>query len=100
MELSSRQGVSLVAVAFSALVTQMPTSFAQNTPAPKIDPMVVPDINVQNEDYPQARMRFHTKLVQEGPAPHQQECTPSKPPTDVVGYPARRGHQVCCGRAV
>lgn len=52
--------------------------------------MVVPDINVQNEDYAQARGRFHTKLSREGPAPHQQDCTYSKPPVGVseVEFPS------------
>jgi len=36
--------------------------------------MVVPDITIQTEDYAEARKRFHTKLLREGPAPHQQDC--------------------------
>ncbi|SPF39741.1 conserved exported hypothetical protein [Candidatus Sulfotelmatobacter kueseliae] len=49
---------------------------------PKIDPMVVPDITVQNEDYAKARKRFHTTLIKKGPAP-EQVCTPTKPPLGV-----------------
>ena len=40
----------------------------------KIDPMTVPDITVQSEDYAVARSHFHTNLLQKGPAPFQ-ECT-------------------------
>lgn len=56
-----------------------------HTPAqtpPKIDPMVVPDITVQDEDYAEARQRFHTTLLARGPAP-EQVCTPAKPPLGV-----------------
>ncbi len=49
---------------------------------PKIDPTVVPDITVQNEDYAKARERFHTKLLETGPAPYQ-DCAPTKPPHGV-----------------
>ena len=49
---------------------------------PKIDPMLVPDIAVQNQDYADARTRFHTTLITKGPAP-EQVCTPRKPPLGV-----------------
>jgi dienelactone hydrolase len=49
----------------------------------KIDPITVPDITVQSEDYAVARSHFHTNLLQKGPAPFQ-ECTPAKPPAGVT----------------
>lgn len=62
------------------LAAVAPTSAAQAPP--KIDPMVVPDIAVQNEDYAQARQRFHTTLLVKGPAP-EQVCAPANPPFGV-----------------
>jgi hypothetical protein len=49
---------------------------------PKIDPMMVPDIAVQDEDYAQACQWFHTTLLVKGPAP-EQVCAPVKPPLGV-----------------
>jgi len=49
----------------------------------KIDPMSVPDITVQSEDYAIARSHFHTDLLQKGPAPYQ-ECTSAKPPVGIT----------------
>src|SRR5690348_16612505 len=49
----------------------------------KIDPMSVPDITVQSEDYAIARRHFHTDLLQKGPAPYQ-ECTSAKPPVGIT----------------
>jgi dienelactone hydrolase len=58
-------------------------TLAQSTSvAPKIDPMVVPDITVQNGDYAETRRGFHTKLRKKGPAPHQ-DCGPTTPPLNV-----------------
>jgi dipeptidyl aminopeptidase/acylaminoacyl peptidase len=48
----------------------------------KIDPMTVPEITVQNEDYAVARSHFKTKLLQKGPSPHQ-DCASAKPPAEV-----------------
>lgn len=48
----------------------------------KIDVMVVPDITIQTEDYALARKKFHTKLLHEGPAPHQEDCKTSAPPAE------------------
>ena len=57
---------------------------AQSTSAPlKVDPMVVPDISVQNGDYVEARRGFHTKLLKKGPAPYQ-DCKPMTTPQDVT----------------
>ncbi len=57
--------------------------------SPKVDPMSVPDIAIQNEDYAEARTRFHTTLLTKGPAP-EQVCTPRKPPFGVseVEFPS------------
>src|SRR5215831_8725701 len=51
--------------------------------------MRVPEITIQTEDYAEARKTFHTKLLREGPAPHQ-DCKDSKPPLGVteVYFPA------------
>jgi len=46
--------------------------------------MVVPDITIQTEDYAEARKSFRTKLVQQGPAPHQEDCKNSTPPVGVT----------------
>jgi dipeptidyl aminopeptidase/acylaminoacyl peptidase len=64
---------------------------AQTTP--KIDPMVVPDITIQTEDYAQARKEFHTRLLKKGPAP-EQVCAASKPPQGVsqVEFPSGEFH--------
>ena len=56
--------------------------FAAAQASPKIDPMAVPDIAIQNEDYARARAHFHTKLLKKGPAP-EQVCTEMKPPAGV-----------------
>lgn len=47
-----------------------------------------PEVAVQNEDYAQARSRFHTKLLKKGPSP--QPWSPIKPPSGVteIEYPS------------
>jgi dienelactone hydrolase len=57
---------------------------AQNTSRQTPDAMAVPDITIQTEDYAEARKRFRTKLVQPGPAPHQEDCNNSTPPVGVT----------------
>ena len=57
---------------------------------PKIDPMDVPDIVLQNEDYAKARKGFHTTLIEKGPAP-EQVCTPTQPPLGVSEIEFRSG---------
>lgn len=72
--------ICLAIVALSSLGTLAQRTAAQNSQ--KIDVMIVPDITVQTEDYADARRKFHTKLLREGPAPHQ-DCKTSKPPAGV-----------------
>jgi formylglycine-generating enzyme required for sulfatase activity len=50
--------------------------------------LFAPGVEVQDEDYAQARSRFHTKLLRKGPSP--QEWKPLKPPEGVteVEYPS------------
>jgi len=70
-------------LAICALIFFTPTARTTCAQAPsRIDPMVVPEIAVQNEDYAKARKRFHTTLIKKGPAP-EQVCTPTKPPLGV-----------------
>jgi hypothetical protein len=76
----TKETLPLAICAFVFFTAAGRTTCAQ-TP-PKIDPMVVPDIAVQNEDYAKARKRFHTTLIEKGPAP-EQVCTPTKPPLGV-----------------
>ena len=79
----------LVIVALSSLGTPAPST-AQNPPSQKIDVMIVPDITIQSQDYADARKAFHTKLLHEGPAPHQEDCKTSKPPLGVseIDFPS------------
>jgi len=72
----------LVIVALSSLGTLTQYSAAQNRSGQKVDVMIVPDITIQSEDYADARKTFHTKLLKEGPAPHQ-DCNASQPPVGV-----------------
>ena len=76
-----RACLAILALSFLGLL--VPLGFAQNTPAPKIDVMVVPDIAIQTEDYAEARKTFHTNLLRKGSAPHQ-ECKDSKAPVGVA----------------
>jgi dienelactone hydrolase len=71
----THEGICL-AILVSIFFTATARISSAQTP-PKVDPMVVPDIAVQNEDYAKARKRFHTKLLGKGPAPHQ-DCTSAK----------------------
>jgi dienelactone hydrolase len=75
--------LGLALAAQNVLLAQTPSVKA------KIDPMTVPDIAVQTEDYAVARSHFHTNLLQKGPAPYQ-ECTSSKSPVGVteIEYPS------------
>lgn len=81
--------IRLAILALSSLSAARPCP-AQNATAPKIDVMAVPDITIQTEDYAEARKRFHTKLLREGPAPHQQDCKSTKPPVGVseIDFPS------------
>ncbi|HKF00931.1 MAG TPA: prolyl oligopeptidase family serine peptidase [Candidatus Sulfotelmatobacter sp.] len=67
---------------------------AQNDTSRKSDVMVVPDITIQTKDYAEARKSFRTKLVQQGPAPHQEDCKNSTPPVGVteLNFPSGRLH--------
>ena len=49
---------------------------------------IAPEVEVQKEDYAQARLRFHTRLMRKGPAP--QSWKPVKPPAGVseIEYPS------------
>ena len=89
---NEKVGTALVVTiaALSSLGTLAPHTAAQNPPGQKIDVMIVPDITIQTEDYANARKKFHTKLLREGPAPHQQDCKTSKPPVGVseIDFPA------------
>jgi hypothetical protein len=76
----TKQSLPLAICAFVFFTAAGRTTSAQAPP--KIDPMVVPDITVQSEDYAKARKRFHTTLIKKGPAP-EQVCTPTKPPLGV-----------------
>src|SRR5258708_30880080 len=80
----------LAIVALSSLGTLAPHTAAQNPPGQKIDVMIVPDITIQTEDYADARKKFCTKLLRDGPAPHQQDCKTSKPPVGVseIDFPS------------
>jgi dienelactone hydrolase len=66
------------------LVLLAPLESAQNPSPAKIDVMVVPDIVIQTEDYAEARKNFHTELLRQGPAPHQEDCKDSLPPDGVT----------------
>lgn len=79
----------LATVALSSLATAAQYTAAQNPPGQKIDVRIVPDIAIQTEDYADARKKFHTKLLREGPAPHQ-DCKTSKPPVGVseIDFPS------------
>lgn len=89
METSLLRRMCLATVGLSSLGTLAQYTAAQNPPGQKIDVMIVPDITIQTEDYADARRKFHTKLLREGPAPHQ-DCKPSKPPVGVseVDFPS------------
>ena len=63
----TKESLPLAICAFVFFTAAGRTTCAQAPP--KIDPMVVPDIAVQNEDYAKARKRFHTTLIEKGPAP-------------------------------
>ena len=76
---SSFQNGYVVAVLVWSILCLVPRSRAQNPSTLSRDVMVVPDITVQTEDYAESRKTFHTKLLQQGPAPHQ-DCKNSKPP--------------------
>jgi len=76
----TKETLPLAICAFVFFTAAGRTTCAQSPP--KIDPMVVPDIAVQNEDYAKARKRFHTTLIEKGPAP-EQVCTSTKPPLGV-----------------
>lgn len=75
--------VFLSILLFSLMTAADQAIGAQTTPArPKNDPLAVPNIAVQSEDYAKARSGFHTKLLKKGPAPYQ-SCTSTKPPEGV-----------------
>lgn len=82
LETSRLHRMCLATVALSSLGTLAQYTAAQNPPGQKIDVMIVPDITIQTEDYADAPKKFHTKLLREGPAPHQ-DCKTSKPPVGV-----------------
>ncbi len=90
METSLLHRMCLAIGALSSFGTLAPHTAAQNPPGQKIDVMIVPDITIQTEDYADARKKFHTKLLREGPAPHQQDCKTSKPPVGVseIDFPS------------
>jgi formylglycine-generating enzyme required for sulfatase activity/pimeloyl-ACP methyl ester carboxylesterase len=48
-----------------------------------------PEMAIQNEDYAQARARFHTKLLKKGPSP--QPWSPIKPPAGTTEIEYRSG---------
>jgi len=79
-----------VIVAFSSLGTPAAHTAAQNESNQKIDVMAVPDITIQSQDYADARKTFRTRLLHEGPAPHQEDCKTSKPPLGVseIDFPS------------
>ena len=80
----------LAVVALSALGTLATYTAAQNPPGQKIDVMIVPDITIQTEDYADARKKFHTRLLREGPALHQQDSKTIEPPVGVseIDFPS------------
>ena len=82
METSLLHRMCLATVALSSPGTLAQYTAAQNPAGQKVDVMIVPDITIQTEDYADARRKFHTKLLREGPAPHQ-DCKTSKPPVGV-----------------
>lgn len=81
---SSAQCRHTTAIFLCSLLYVVPYSPAQNPSTLSRDVMGVPEITVQNEDYAEARKTFHTKLLQQGPAPHQEDCKNSKPPVDAT----------------
>jgi dienelactone hydrolase len=87
-------GVRPSVLALSALILAAPLKSAQNPQPARIDVMAVADITTQTEDYAEARRQFRTKLLQRGPAPHQEDCKDSKPPVGVaeVYYPSGELH--------
>ena len=73
MALLNRNRYVVAVFVWSALCS-VPFSRAQPPSTLSRDVMVVPDITVQSEEYAQARKTFDTKLLQQGPAPHQEDC--------------------------
>jgi dipeptidyl aminopeptidase/acylaminoacyl peptidase len=47
-----------------------------------------PEVEVQREDYAQARLRFHTKLLRRGPAPQPGELLKPPPGVSEIEYPS------------
>ena len=71
-------------LALSFLGPAVRLSRSQNTAPQTPDVTLVPDITIQTEDYAEARKRFRTKLLQQSPAPHQEDCKDSIPPVGVT----------------